>query len=359
MSGDDLRKYLENNKKLIELSDNNEQKEKLLLQKEQLENLYKIVNKQEDFNSVIEQAQLEHRKLLGITKNIYSTWVDTLFELKDGQSLIDNIGNSFMNVGKIIYDEIKNSMVEGFVAGMEGIEAIATMKNTIKEFSQQLFMGVGNLFDGLPTAYTQKTTLTPTAENKLNVRDAGGTSVGSLEGEALSKMYDVIDKNTTSLTYKLKDNTEKVGEFYKILIDGQERFVSALHVKTEDINIGLGDMLKTGIVGAGLGGFTASATGKDAGSGAGLGTIGALIGSLGGPTGIAIGGLLGGLLAPKEKDKANKDVDESLKYQRESTKELKEVNRNLVLMRQDLRPWEYISDSYFFSQATNRGFVGA
>lgn len=120
------------------------------------------------------------------------------------------------------------------------------------------------------------------------------------------------------------------------------------------------DIVKTTMGGAGLGAFTAGATGKDTGSGALIGAgISALMmtNPVTAPFAL-LGGALGGLFGAQKPDK-NKDVDESLKYQRESTKELKEVNRNLVLMRQDLRPWEYISDSYFFSQATNRGFVGA
>jgi hypothetical protein len=101
-------------------------------------------------------------------------------------------------------------------------------------------------------------------------------------------------------------------------------------------------------------------TGRDTGggmlAGAGLSMIGNML--MPGVGGI-VGGILGGFLGGSGEDKSKDAVDESLKYQRESTKELKEVNRNLILMRQDLKPWEYINDSYFFSQANNRAFVGA
>ncbi|MDD4804001.1 MAG: phage tail tape measure protein [Candidatus Pacebacteria bacterium] len=173
---------------------------------------------------------------------------------------------------------------------------------------------------------------------------------GILEGMQMKKVYEELSINiqdTTSSIFKdlfskgkSVDNTTEPG------------ILSSLFEK--------GGLGLTVFQGLGLGGLSASMTGRDSGQGAMLGGIGSLIGNMILPgVGGIVGGLLGGLFGGGGEDTSSDPVDESLKYQRESTKELKEVNRNLILMRQDLKPWEYINDSYFFSQANNRAYVGA
>ena len=108
--------------------------------------------------------------------------------------------------------------------------------------------------------------------------------------------------------------------------------------------------------GASMSSYIASLTGKDQGQssmwGAGLGMVGQFFG---GPIGGLIGGALGSLFAGPEQKKDEEIKQAQIEYAKESHVELKQVNRNLTVMIDKMKPWNILDESYYFSAAKNRG----
>jgi hypothetical protein len=65
--------------------------------------------------------------------------------------------------------------------------------------------------------------------------------------------------------------------------------------------------------------------------------------------------LIGGLLAPKPQEEKQKE--ETVQYAKESTKQLKQVNRNLTKLVEQSKPWTILDQSYYFSVSNARGMV--
>jgi TP901 family phage tail tape measure protein len=258
-----------------------------------------------------------------------------------------------------IYNDIINKKLKADLAAIDAAaQAEEAARNALEEQRKKELEEYERMYkDMLKRVASENKTFVSSIMDELLSLDEGKSITDNLMGglQAFGKSLYTITKDsiTEGIVQSLfldESLFEDFGKEIKNTVGGA--FTQA----------GFGDIFtqfKDIAVGAGVGAFTAGSTGRDAGAGGGLGAIGSMIGSAFGPIGMLAGGLLGGLLAPQKKQDEETVVDESLKYQRESTKELKEVNRNLVLMRQELRPWEYISDSYFFSQANSRGFVGA
>jgi len=169
-----------------------------------------------------------------------------------------------------------------------------------------------------------------------------------LQGDAISNSTEVQNK----YTHALINGSEAIAKFISGAIGGFADFLTK-----KSGGLGLPEELVEGaFTGGGVGAYVAGTSGKDAGSGGGLGALlGAGLGMTPlGPAGMLLGGLLGGLFAAPKADEDKKE-DENIQYAKESIKELRQVNRNLTIMIEDIKPWNVLNESYYFSVSNNRG----
>jgi TP901 family phage tail tape measure protein len=228
------------------------------------------------------------------TKKMYTNIVDSIFELKQGQTLVDNLMNAFQSFGEIVYNEMKNSIVDGLVAGMQEALLLNQFKTEIANATRDIFQGAGEFLF-----------------------------------------------NPKEYSFKTKEGIEQI--IPKGIFAGLEGVFQQF----------------------GAGAFTAAGTGRDPLTGGvfgvGGGTIGTAIGNailpgVGGVVGGLLGGLVGGLLAPQQREDQELE-EEQMQFAEESVKQLRQVNRNLTTLIEETRPWDILSESYFFSVANSRGLV--
>lgn len=123
-------------------------------------------------------------------------------------------------------------------------------------------------------------------------------------------------------------------------------------------NFGPNGKLGGKIIGAGMGIATGMGMNQKMGKEGIMGPLGGLIGSFFGGPGAVIGSMLGSWLDPQSKEKQEDKVvkDEQVKNARESTRQLKLVNRNLTKMIDNMENYA-LPDSYYFSVSRSRGLA--
>jgi len=271
--------------------------------------------------AAMERIRYSADEIQASTRKMYDNISDALFELKDGNSILDNLTNAFQAFGDVVYNEMKTSIVDGMVEGMKEAVFLDDFKMMIKDGTKGLFSG---LIDMVP-------------EEFLKTGGIGESRIG------LERLFTSTGPN---------------GE------KGESRYEAGRLLTSTGPDIDTGNMFTNLLAGAAAGGFTANATGKDSGGGAIFGGIGSIIGAMipgAGLAGSLLGGLVGGLFAPSaDKDAAEEAEAEKINYAKQSNKELQYINRNTTAMVEELKNFSILQESYYFSfsNSANRGLVG-
>ena len=284
--------------------------------------------KESQLRDLIELEDKYLKMLEKINKGLVKSFIDPLMEITKDQTLWDNILNAFAGLGGKIYDTMKNSIIDGITDGLAESEFIVNFQDKIRnEFSK-----VGDALFGMGGILSPSGIVENLGKGNINVRSQaslGSEVIGTLAGGASLKALD-----------------QKNGFTLVDMGNGKYGWVSQTVGKH---NLDMGNLLTTGLLGASMGAFSSSASGRNTGQGALQGGILSLIGEamLPGVGGI-IGGLLGGLFGNQAKSQ-EEERKESLNYAKQSTKELQYINRNTSAMVEELRNFSVMQDSYYFS----------
>lgn len=225
-----------------------------------------------------------------------------------------------------------------FDTGMMKLLKLPAFKPTkLKVFSNNIAENFANKnygFSSLPSTVSTSSTssgIIPDLLSNIKKTDVAKETKKTVEtlqtdaAKTAKEIQDEIDKNNANLA-------SMAGQFVQGMGLG---------------NVGAGMIGKNPDMGSAIGGGVGAIAGQAIGN--------AILPGIGGAIGGFLGGLFGGTLGGTDKDKED-DRKETVKLQRESTKELKMVNRNLVSVIEKMDPYA-MSESYYFAVSNNRGLM--